>query len=55
MPVLLIVASDNQDHEALERFRAAMPWAAVHVVESGHDVVEDAPQGTVKLLADWLG
>jgi pimeloyl-ACP methyl ester carboxylesterase len=54
-PVLLIVASDNDDHEALERFRTTVPQATVHVVDSGHDVVEDAPEATVRLVSDWLG
>jgi pimeloyl-ACP methyl ester carboxylesterase len=55
VPVLLVVASDNEDHEALERFRIALPQATVHVVDSGHDVVEDAPEATVRLVAGWLG
>ena len=54
VPVLLIVASNNDDHEALERFRRAVPQATVSIVDSGHDVVEDAPGETVSLVAEWL-
>jgi len=54
LPVLLVVASSNDD-DALDRFRQAAPHATVEVVDSGHDVLEDAPEETVRLVARWLG
>jgi pimeloyl-ACP methyl ester carboxylesterase len=54
-PVLLILASANDDADALERFRRAQPGARVEVVDSGHDLPEDAPRETVRLVAEFLG
>jgi pimeloyl-ACP methyl ester carboxylesterase len=54
-PVLLILASDNEDADALERFKQAQPGARVEVVDSGHDVLEDAPQETARLVTEFLG
>jgi len=54
-PILLILASDNDDANALERLRQAQPGARVEVVDSGHDVPEDAPEKTVRLVAEFLG
>lgn len=55
LPVLLIVSDANEETEALERFRAAVPHARVEVVHAGHDIVEDVPEETVRLVADFLG
>jgi pimeloyl-ACP methyl ester carboxylesterase len=54
-PILLILASDNQNAEAVERFRQAQPGARVEVVDSGHDLPEDAPEETVRLITEFLG
>ena len=54
-PVLLILASGNDDADALARFTSAQPTARVEVVDSGHDVPEDAPQETVRLVTEFLG
>jgi len=54
-PVLLIVASGNGDADALERFKRAQPDARVEVVDSGHDIPEDAPEETVRLVTEFLG
>jgi pimeloyl-ACP methyl ester carboxylesterase len=54
-PVMLILASGNDDAEALERFKQALPAARVEVVDSGHDIPEDAPDETVRLVAEFLG
>jgi pimeloyl-ACP methyl ester carboxylesterase len=54
-PVLLILASGNEDADALERFRQAQPGARVEVVDSGHDIPEDAPEETVRLVTEFLG
>ena len=41
--------------DALKRLRQAQPGARVEVVDSGHDVPEDAPEETVRLVAEFLG
>jgi pimeloyl-ACP methyl ester carboxylesterase len=54
IPVLLIVASNGDSTEEVERFRTAVPRVVVRVVESGHDLFADAPGETVALVGDWL-
>ncbi len=54
-PVLLLLASTNDDADALARFKEAQPAARVEVVDSGHDVLEDAPEETARLVAEFLG
>jgi pimeloyl-ACP methyl ester carboxylesterase len=54
LPVLLLVASENVDTDALARFRAAVPHAQVRTVASGHDLLEDAPAETARLAAEFL-
>jgi len=51
---LLIRAASNDDAEALERFRAAVPHAQVETLDTGHDVPEDAPADTVRCVAAFL-
>jgi pimeloyl-ACP methyl ester carboxylesterase len=51
VPVLLLLAADAHPQGFAER----VPHAVVERVDSGHDVVEDAPEETVALIADWLG
>ena len=51
VPVLLLLAADADPEDFAER----VPQAAVERVDSGHDVVEDAPEETVRLVTDWLG
>ena len=57
-PTLLVTASDTiaQDgaQRALERFRTAVPHAEVHELESGHDLLADAPEETIDLVGSWL-
>jgi pimeloyl-ACP methyl ester carboxylesterase len=53
-PTLLVIASDNDTSEAVERFKATVPHATVEQLESGHDVIEDAPDALVALVVDWL-
>ena len=55
VPTLLIRAASNDDADALARFRAAVPHAHVETLDTGHDVPEDAPEETAKLVADRLG
>lgn len=56
--ILLVTASGTVGTEwgrrALDRFRAAVPRAEVFRVESGHDVLADAPDETVAIVGDWL-
>ena len=53
--VLLILAAGNDDAGALDRFKRAQPGARVEVVDAGHDIPEDAPGETVRLVAEFLG
>ena len=58
LPILLLVASDTIGQEwgrrALERFRAAVPRAEVLTVDSGHDLLADAPDETIRAVGEWL-
>lgn len=54
-PTLLVLSAGNDDAAALEQFRRALPDARVEVVDSGHDIVEDAPEETVRLVGELLG
>ena len=59
VPILLIAAGDTLENEwarrALERFRAAVPRAEVETLpDSGHDLLADAPQATIRLVGEWL-
>ena len=53
VPVLLLVSSENT--RDLEPFRQAVEDARIEVVDSGHDVVEDAPDRVVALVAQSDG
>jgi pimeloyl-ACP methyl ester carboxylesterase len=52
--LLLVVASRNDSRDEVERFRAAVPRADIEEVESGHDVLADAPDETIALVSEWL-
>jgi pimeloyl-ACP methyl ester carboxylesterase len=54
LPVLLVVASENDSGAEVERFRAAVPTAEIREVESGHDLLADAPEETIALVSGWL-
>jgi len=60
LPILLLVSDqaigrDASAREGLERFRAALPGATVERVEgAGHDLLADAPEPTISLVARWL-
>ena len=51
VPVLLLLAADADPQGFAER----VPHARVERLDAGHDVVEDAPEETVRFVADWLG
>jgi hypothetical protein len=38
----------------VERFRAAVPHAELTSVDSSHDLLADAPEETIALVAGWL-
>jgi pimeloyl-ACP methyl ester carboxylesterase len=50
-PVLLLLAADADP----EDFALRVPQAVVHSLDTGHDVVEDAPDETIRLVAGFLG
>ena len=58
IPVLLVTASETRaaphGAAALERFRGAIPHADVRSVESGHDLLADAPEETIRIVGEWL-
>jgi pimeloyl-ACP methyl ester carboxylesterase len=54
LPILLVIATENDTSAEVERFRAAVPGAEVRRVDSGHDLLADAPEETIRLVADFL-
>jgi pimeloyl-ACP methyl ester carboxylesterase len=53
VPVLLLLASGREADA--EPFRRAVPHARIEVVDTGHDVAEDAPDRVVALVSEWDG
>ncbi len=58
LPILLLTASQTlarpDGARALERFRDALPRADVVTLESGHDLLGDAPAETIHGVGRWL-
>lgn len=54
LPVLLVLATGNDTSEELERFRAAVPQVETRTIESGHDLLADAPEETIVAVSSWL-
>jgi 3-oxoadipate enol-lactonase len=59
LPVLLVTsgerAGDEEGRAAVARFREAVPQAVVvHVEESGHDLLADAPTETIRVVGEFL-
>jgi len=59
LPVLLVTsgerAGDQDGRAAVERFRAAVPQAEiVHLEDSGHDLLADAPEQTIRAVGEFL-
>ena len=54
LPILLVLAAENDTAVEAERFRAAVPQAELRWVEAGHDLLADAPEETTALVAEWL-
>jgi pimeloyl-ACP methyl ester carboxylesterase len=54
LPILLVVATRNDTAAELERFRDSVPQADVVEIDSGHDLLADAPEDTMRAVADWL-
>jgi pimeloyl-ACP methyl ester carboxylesterase len=52
--VLLVVATRNETRAELERFRAAVPHVETLEIDSGHDLLSDAPETTIRTVGDWL-
>jgi pimeloyl-ACP methyl ester carboxylesterase len=53
-PILLVVASGNDTAAELERFRRAVPRAEVREIDSGHDLLADAPDETIAVVSRWV-
>jgi pimeloyl-ACP methyl ester carboxylesterase len=59
LPVLLVTSGDRAGDEdgraAVERFRDAVPQAeVVHIADSGHDLLADAPEPTIRAVGKFL-
>jgi pimeloyl-ACP methyl ester carboxylesterase len=59
LPVLLVTSGerggDEEGRAAVERFRAAVPQAEiVHIDDSGHDLLADAPEQTIRAVGEFL-
>jgi 3-oxoadipate enol-lactonase len=59
LPVLLVTsgerAGDEDGQAAVARFRDAVPQVeVVHVSDSGHDLLADAPAETIRAVGDFL-
>jgi pimeloyl-ACP methyl ester carboxylesterase len=59
VPVFLLVSGERLreegEPEQLERFEAAVPQAEVfHLPESGHDVLADEPDETIRTVGEFL-
>jgi 3-oxoadipate enol-lactonase len=59
LPVLLVTsgerAGDEEGRAAVERFGAAVPQAEiVHIEDSGHDLLADAPEPTIRAVGEFL-
>lgn len=54
LPILLVLAHENDTADAVKRFRSAVPRADVRTVASDHDVLAGAPEETARLVGDWL-
>jgi pimeloyl-ACP methyl ester carboxylesterase len=55
MPVTLVLATERSNPDAVARFRQAVPHAEIEVVDSRHDIPEDAPRELADLVARLLG
>jgi pimeloyl-ACP methyl ester carboxylesterase len=54
LPVLLVLASGNETEAEAGRFRVAVPQTELRRVDSGHDLLADSPEETIRLVADFL-
>ncbi len=52
---ILLVAAETADQSDVDRFRAAVPGAAIeHLRGAGHDVCRDQPERVATIIGDWL-
>ena len=54
LPILLVIATRNDTAAELDRFRAVVPHAEVRTIESGHDLLADAPDETMETVAAFV-
>ena len=54
LPVVLVLGSRNDTTAEVERFRDVVPPVDVRTIESGHDLLADAPAETIAVVAEWL-
>ena len=54
VPLLLVLATENDTSAEIERFRAAVPQVELRSIDSGHDLFADAPEETIETVSTWL-
>jgi pimeloyl-ACP methyl ester carboxylesterase len=54
VPILLVLADRNDTAAEAEGFQRAVPHAELRSIESGHDLLADAPDATIALVSEWL-
>jgi pimeloyl-ACP methyl ester carboxylesterase len=54
VPILLVLATDNDTAAEVARFRATVPQADLRTIECGHDLLADAPEKTIRTVGEWL-
>jgi indole-3-glycerol phosphate synthase len=52
LPVVLVLGSRNDTTAEVERFRDVVPQVDVRTIESGHDLLADAPAETIAVVAN---
>lgn len=54
VPVLLVLAAQNDTAAERDRFRAAVPQLELRAIDSQHDLLADAPDETIRTIGEWL-
>jgi indole-3-glycerol phosphate synthase len=54
LPILLVLAVGSDTAAEAERFQHAVAHAELRSLESGHDLLADAPEATIALVSEWL-
>ena len=58
VPILLLAGAEpllERRERDLDEFRRLVPTADVRSIQGGHNLLEDAPDETIRAIGDWLG